>query len=205
LQAIDSQPIAAGSSAVELRLAEEPKGRVGGRVTDRHGVPLNDVGVEILLRISAMEAPARYEVGASQRTDANGEFVFASAPILHTQFRTSGDEILTEVHPANGPSDASAIKLTVRRRMQLLFKWSGMGEEPHWIVAKDVVGDTKPIHTYTPGSTVTRSRQRLRDGESHLLSVSEEVASVCVYSSDGRELAQIPVQLREDVLIVTEY
>jgi len=205
LIAIDSGPVAAGTSDLLIEVGEDaalPKMR--GRVValDGTGVP----GVQVMTMLVVKHSPTgrTSDTAGSAITDDDGYFELTNVSRLHTLFSVTSEDIMSDWHkPKVDELPATGYEIVVLRRCHMRFEWTGAGDPPTTLRVYDADGGTEYMATRGAHGTTSTDNQGLENGNLHVVSVSERVRTVVAFRG-SEEVARIEVNLVPgEVTVVT--
>jgi hypothetical protein len=179
---IESEPIRAGTEDAELRVAADAfLEKVTGRVVGKDGLPVPDlfVGLQVVIERTAFGS-ASQQVQAA-KTGKDGTFEFLHVARHFARLTVGGESIEFKMLDLDEFDLARSIEIVVARMFRFRFESRKGEEHPTWMEALDADGKKLSIVILEAGSMMTMDGAQLFDGNSHVLSVSEEAVRLLLY------------------------
>jgi len=181
---VRSDPIQAGTSGAELRC--EPDAfleRVQGRVVSRDGLPLAGVDVSILLVTYEAAFGSSWTPVKAVKSAPDGTFTIEQVPRHFTCLSVQGEDVESTTVALSEIDLAQPIEIAVVRLCRFRFERGSDEEVPDWLGVLDEEGRELSLVTREAQSMMTSSTATLTDGNSHVLSVSEDAARLVLYKN----------------------
>ena len=216
LQIVRTEPIAAGSTGVQLVFDAGELQRVAGRVVDTHGSPR--AGAHLALTRDTYRVQSARDVfrGSEQLSagsnDEDGRFELPRVPRSGVVLEVSAAEAGTPTVKLTLEELADALDVRVvvpvMARVQVTF--AGVPREEAKLVFRDA--EERPLHFYLVGGATVWGRSDIELGDANLfdpvarctsvISVPDTVRAAVLLAPDGSELARMPVMPAGDLTIV---
>ncbi|HEX5051116.1 MAG TPA: sigma-70 family RNA polymerase sigma factor [Planctomycetota bacterium] len=200
-----SVPIAAGQDGIELRApADLIHERIAGTVVTRGGEPVGGVRLSPSLAIYLVHGTGRYGDGLRGTiSDREGRWELHDVPRQDSWIGYRGDGVVPgmfEVDPGR-PLDDQRIVVVALRHLRLAVDPS---RGAAGFRALDGAGKSLPIMELTPGGTLSRTQWPLRDGQSGVLAVAEDITTIVIDGASG-EIVRLPVVLKAGEVTEVRY
>jgi len=202
--AITSEPIAAGSRAVELRLPGElVYPRVAGRVTTAGGDPVAGVKLVTHLALYRMRSCQYSDDGASAVSDAEGRFELRAVPRVDARIGYSGEGLVPDSAAIDTDRPILDQRIVVVRRCHLRVQVDPSRFASAFTVV-DAAGLVLDIMEIGTDGWSSAPRWPLEQGRSGVLSVSEKAVTLVLHGKSG-EIARLPLRLVPGEVTVVQY
>jgi RNA polymerase sigma factor (sigma-70 family) len=211
----DRKAVAAGSSAVEVRLpTDELIPKVAGVVVGRDGSPV--AGAKIFPMCDAFRLRAQGSVISTShaaldgtRTDGEGRFELLNLPKSFVYLRIEGEELLPleygrDTHDAPGAEEGSSnripeaelgkLRIVVQRRCHLQVELSDPGLADGLCIL-DEQGRRLEINVYVGKGRRTTDTSPIEAGKSHTMAVSDAAATLVLLKGEA-EVSRTPLRLK---------
>lgn len=192
---IRSDPIQAGTQDAELRC--EPDAfveKIQGRVVSRDGVPLAGLDVSVLLVTYEAAFGSSWNHVKSVTSAQDGTFALEQVPRRFTRLSVDGEDVQSTTVALGEIDLAQPIEIAVVRLCRFRFENGPDGEFPDWIEVLDRDGGVLSLVTREAQRMMSSSNAALTDGNSHVLSVSEDAARLVLYKR-GEPVSSQPLRL----------
>ncbi|MCP4006311.1 MAG: sigma-70 family RNA polymerase sigma factor [bacterium] len=201
---VETKPLRAGTSGIELVLDRNILGRLAGHVVDSAGAPVPGVTVMAGRRESANRMGG-FALGTPVVTDADGEFALENIAPEGLTLRLTGDAIVPEIGRALPEgSDLEDLVLTVGRRCQLVFEWGEWGGRADTARLFDGQGAIVPMANVGANGFGLRDEVIVGSGTSRLLVASDATASAVLFKGE-EEVARVAVRLVPGELVTVSF
>jgi hypothetical protein len=194
---IRSEPIEAGARDVELRL--EPDAvfeRVTGRVRSPRGDPIGGVTVRVVLVTLETQTGSTSIDGSRTETAADGSFELGNVPRRWVRLALDGEAIIPLSHAMADRPDGNDLVAPRRCRFQIAEVADSTLTA---ISVEDSSGKSLMLYTFEQNQWAGTSPVPLAGGKTHVLSTSEEAATLVLHRGRGvaarRPLALDPASL----------
>jgi len=176
--------------------------RVSGTVTDRHGVPL--AGVSVQLGADGFKLTVGNIVQSSNvirpaiTTGADGRFSFERVPRENVFIRVDGPDIIPVEygHPggilAASGGVADNLRIVVPRRIHVRVEVTAFDADS--IAVLDDKGERVTMHVFNAGGSISSPHLTLTDGKTPAFAVHED-ARTLVFYKDNKEVRREPLVL----------
>ena len=204
LEAVLSAPIRAGTRGFFFVLPPpDCRGRVVGRVVDRHGGPVQDVRVRLTIRLWSSGGSEAYGTGQAATTNDEGAFLFtavARQPLL-LRFDGDGIESTSRELPAEaGDADVLVVAETICR---FRFEPDPALPPPTSMRVQDSEGRALRVERLLePGHSQRGTRHGWKPGDEELELRVVDRAFELVLAGDHGELRRVPLRLRHGEVAV---
>jgi len=190
--AITSEPVAAVSRGIEVRLPAQLVHDIKGRVTTERGEPVAGVQVQSNLVLYRAGGCTFTDTVSKMVSAADGRFELRSVPVEHAVLSCSGDPIVPcefVVDPQRRNDDQQVV---VVRRCHFRIQVDGTAID-RFAVLDAADQPLEILRIGTDGIMYTRL-WRLEDGSSGVLAVSEKAATLSLRIGTA-EVARLPIRL----------
>lgn len=192
---IRSDPIQAGTKDAELRCESDAfVERILGRVVSRDGVPLAGLDVSILLVTYEAAFGSSWNHVKTVKSAADGTFAIERVPKHFTRLSVNGEDVQSTTVALAEIDLAQPVEIAVVRLGRFRFESGPDGEFPDWIEVLDRDGGVLSLVTREAQKMMTSTNAALADGNSHVLSVSEDAARIVLYKN-GEPVSSQPLRL----------
>lgn len=197
LLVIESEPITAGTSGVELRQSADAFiERLEGVVVDRFGLPV--VGADVSLSAMLLVGPSMSK--SMPRRDGvksgdNGQFVIERCPRSGVQLVVSGDGLKWSRTDVSG--EAGLVRIEIVRRLRFRLHRQG-GVAASAFEVRDEFGEVMTTTLRRPASKTTYRRVPIRS-EQPVCEVDDRAVRIVLFDGKREVLTQPLVLLAGDV------
>jgi len=198
---VDTQPLAAGATDVEIRLpADGYHARIAGRVLSIAGHPV--AGASVVAMTDAARLAGATVHAQGQRvvhTDADGRFELERMPRTAVYLRVDGDDVVPVEFGRGAEHGISSLapdveNLEIRVSVRIHAQVHGAPPEAEAIAVLDADDERLPINVFHGDGRRTTQTLELTDGRSVVFAVPE-TATRLVLLKEGEPMRTVRLQL----------
>jgi protocatechuate 3,4-dioxygenase beta subunit len=185
-----SEPVAAGSSDVELVLDLGALQTVAGTIVDRHGAPIAGVTIAV-----SRKWPGSLEIGNQTVTDLDGTFRIEKATPDPVYLRIEGAPVVTNLfYELPDDADLQNLEVLAARRCEIQFEFGDWRDRAQTVMAVDAFGEQVEM-MYEQGNVIgVRPTVQLGSGYSDVFLLGDTASHIVLLSGEA-DVARYPIVL----------
>jgi protocatechuate 3,4-dioxygenase beta subunit len=200
--AFTSQPVAAGSRGVEVRLPAQLAHEVKGRVVGQDGRPVAGVQLSAGLMIYRAGGCAFFDNVSRAVSGEDGSFDLRGVPVAEAQIGANGDAIMPGQLQLDSTRPLDDQRFAVVRRCH--FRVQVERKDVDGFVVLDAADQPLEIMRIGTDGSMSARQWVLEDGNSGVLAVGE-IGVAVVLRSGSREVARLPLRLTPGEVTAVRY
>jgi protocatechuate 3,4-dioxygenase beta subunit len=184
LLTVITDPIPAGTEDARILIEDGLVHEVvRGLVLSHRGLPQPGVKVTLGLVTHRLDNSqgSSWQSGNSTIADADGRFQLHDVPRRYVHLDIAGETVIPTRFEFSPDSNASDLRITVPARRHLRVNVTGGDVERLYMEVHDAEGQGLSIYTFSAGGFSSTSSQRIDQGQTRVLSVSEQGVFLLIF------------------------